>query len=80
MRRMCHRQLFKTVGASVAAIGLGQAATPAEAAYQNGTAPDGGDQVTTHLTVNGNLTVTSTGQIKVGTRVIADSGGVFYAP
>lgn len=48
------------VAAGLAGVGLVTARPRrAEAAYSTGTAPDGGDLVDTHLTVQGNLTVNS---------------------
>jgi hypothetical protein len=80
-QRTSHRRVTGMRAAAVGLAGVGflQGTRQAEAAYQTGAAGDGGDLVNTHLTVQGNVTVQGGQVIRVGTRVIADQNGCFYA-
>jgi hypothetical protein len=80
-QRTSHRRFAGMLAAAAGLAGAGflQGTREAEAAYLPGAAGDGGDLVNTHLTVQGNLTVQAGQVIKVGTRVIGDQNGCFYA-
>ena len=59
-QQVTHRQFLKMLGGAAGLAALGQVAVTPEkvqAAHLPGAAPDGGDLINTHLTVEGNLTV-----------------------